>query len=77
MKIRSTNQRDEVADILRWSLALAERGLAEHTPNWDTQSTWQNSLFRELATGRWWVVYLADHAWAGEVLVIPEGPAAS
>jgi hypothetical protein len=70
MDIRNTSKRQDVTDVYRWSLAQADRGLVEQVPNWDAASTWHNSLFRELATGRQWVVYLPDQAWPGEVRLI-------
>jgi hypothetical protein len=77
MDIRNTKQRHEVLEIYRWSVAQAERGLAEQLSNWDTDSTWHNSLFRELATGKQWVVYLADQAWPGEVRLVTTSLAAT
>jgi len=77
MDIRNTEERPEVLEIYRWSVVQAELGLAEQLSNWDTDSTWHNSLFRELATGRQWVVYLADQAWPGEVRLVITSPAAT
>ena len=70
MDVRNTTKWQEVVDVYRWSLDQTQRGLVEHLPNWDATSTWHNSLFRELATGRQWAVYLADQAWPGEVRLV-------
>jgi hypothetical protein len=74
MDVRNTKQRQEVLEIYRWSLAQTE---FEQIPNWDATSTWHNSLFRDSATGKQWVVYLADQAWPGEVRVVTTALAAT
>ena len=70
MNVRDTRDRQEVLEVYRWSVAQAGLGLLEQLPNWDSASTWHNSLFRDSSTGRQWVVYLADHAWPGEVRLV-------
>jgi hypothetical protein len=70
MIVRNTNRRSEVLEIYRWSVAEAELGHVQQLPDWDATSTWHNSLFRDLAAGQQWVVYLPDHAWPGEVRLV-------
>lgn len=70
MEVRNTQQRLEVAAIHRWSVAQVRLGLLEESPNWDADSPWHNSRFRDPASGQAWVVYVADHAWSGEVRLL-------
>ena len=70
MQVKNTKQRHEVLATYQWSLGQVSLGHVEQITNWDSSSTWQNSHFRELSTNLKWVVYLADHAWPGEVLLI-------
>lgn len=70
MDVRSTRDRAEVRRIYQWSVAQVGLGFVEQVPNWDRASTWHNSLFRNLATGKQWVVYLDDQAWPGEVRLV-------
>jgi hypothetical protein len=77
MDVLNTKQRQEVSDIYRWSIDQARQGLLQQIPNWDTGSTWHNALFRDLASGKQWVVYLADQAWPGEVRLVTTSLAAT
>jgi hypothetical protein len=77
MEVRNSKQRQEVLDSYRWSLAQTDRGLVEHIPNWDASSPWHNAFFREVATGKQWVVYLADQGWPGEVRLVSSSPVAT
>ena len=77
MNVRNTKQRQAVQEIYRWSVAKAGLGQLEQIPDWDTASTWQNSLFRDLAAGKQWVVYLSDQAWPGEVRLVTTSSAAT
>ena len=70
MEIRNSRDRKVVAEVYRWSRAGAISGSIEERQNWDRSSSWHNSLFRDLDTGRQWVVYLADQAWPGEVRLV-------
>lgn len=70
MRAQDTKNRRKVEEIRKWSLALVQEGKAEEFLNWDKDSTWHNSRFKDLASGQEWVIYLADHAWPGEVRVI-------
>ena len=77
MDVRNTKQRQEVQEIYRWSVTQAGLGQLEQIPDWDTASTSHNSLFRDVATGKQWVVYLSDQAWPGEVRLVTTSPAAT
>jgi hypothetical protein len=70
MKIQNTKDRRKVESIKEWSLALAQEGKAGETLNWDKNSTWHNSKFKNIESGQEWVIYLPDHAWPGEVKII-------
>jgi hypothetical protein len=70
MEVCNTKQRDEVLEVYRWSVGQAHLNHLEQVANWDGDSPWQNSLFRDLTTGKQWVVYLADQAWPGEVRLV-------
>ena len=73
MRIRDTCDPREVEAVRRWSIAEKIAGRVEETPDWEPRSPFHNSCFRELATGRQWVVYLADHAYRGEVRLLGTG----
>src|SRR5262245_7942061 len=70
VEIRNTRERAEVLKIYQWSIAQVAIGLVGEVQNWDRGSTWHNSLFRDLETGKQWAVYLADQAWPGEVRLV-------
>ena len=70
MEVRNTKQRDEVLEVYRWSVGQAHLSHLEQVAKWDSDSPWQNSLFRDLTSGKQWVVYLADQAWPGEVRLV-------
>jgi hypothetical protein len=72
MKVQDTKDRRKVEAIKKHSLALVREGKAEEVLNWDKESTWHNSKFKNLESGQEWVVYLADHAWPGEVKIIEQ-----
>lgn len=73
MNVLNTQRRQEVLEIYRWSVAQVASGAVEEVAGWDCASSWHNSLFREQASGRQWVVYLPDHAWPGEVRLLAGG----
>jgi hypothetical protein len=68
--IRGTRDRAEVEHVLLKSLELVRLGLAEKEDDWEPGSIWYNTKFTHVASGAEWVVYLADHAWPGEVRVL-------
>lgn len=70
MEVRNTKMRDEVLEVYWWSVGQAHLEHLEQVANWDRDSPWQNSLFRDLTSGKQWVVYLADQAWPGEVRLV-------
>jgi len=53
--------------------ATTVAGRVEEIPDWEPRSPHYSSCFRELATGRQWVVTLADHAHPGEVRLLGPG----
>lgn len=69
-KISNTKNRDQVAHFWKCSISLVTEGKAEEVKNWDSNSPWHNSKFRDLSTNVEWVVYLADQAWPGEVRIL-------
>jgi hypothetical protein len=70
-QVKSSQDRDTVSKIYKWSVSQATAEGIDQIANWDKHSPWHNSLFVHHSTGKRWVVYLPDQAWAGEVRVIP------
>ncbi|MFT6910513.1 MAG: hypothetical protein ACJAS1_007242 [Oleiphilaceae bacterium] len=70
MKIVETRNRQKVEAIYKWSMQLTQEGVIEETKTWESKSPWHNSKFFHKETGQQWVLYLADHAWPGEVKLI-------
>ena len=77
MEIRNTRDRRDVLEIYRWSIAQSLRGDCQQVPHWDAGSPWHNTLFHHRASGKQWVVYLADQAWPGEVRLLDSSTAAT
>lgn len=65
-------ERAEVVRVGAWSKEQASLGALSMVQNWDGTSPWHNTKYSDEASGGQWVVYEADHAWAGEVRVIQE-----
>jgi hypothetical protein len=72
LMIRSTNDRAEVEHVRLLSLELVRLSLVQYQDDWEPRSPWHNTKFTHIASGAEWVVYLADHAWPGEVRVLTE-----
>ena len=70
-QVKSSQDRDTVSKIYSWSVSQAAAEGIDQIANWDKHSPWQNSLFVHHSTGKRWIVYLPDQAWAGEVRVMP------
>lgn len=75
VKIINTKDREKVETIRKFSVQLVNQGKVSEVLNWDTKSMWHNSKFTNLSNQSEWIVYLADHAWSGEVKVINTGNA--
>lgn len=71
-QVRNTRDRRTVDDIHRLSIVGVNAGEVSEELGWDSNSCWYNSKFTHQASGMQWVVYLADHAWSGEVKVLTE-----
>jgi hypothetical protein len=72
VKPRNTRDRAKVARVGAWSQEQASLGALSIVQNWDAASPWYNTRYTDEASGAQWVVYEADHAWAGEVRIIQE-----
>ena len=68
--IVNTKDRKRVEVIRQFSIELVKSHKATVVNNWDPRSTWHNSKYLEVNTGREWVVYLSDQAWPGGIKVL-------
>lgn len=67
MIIKETKERKIVNQTYKWSIEAVNEGTVEEIKNWDKGSPFHNSKFRDLNTGKEWLIYQPDQAWPGEV----------
>jgi len=70
MIIKETKERKIVIQAYEWSIEAVNNGTVEEIKNWDQKSPFHNSKFRDLNTGKEWIIYLPDQAWPGEIKLV-------